>query len=154
MNLVIDGESVRHGLELAFGTNLYRSVRTPFGPDRGYCQTFDGDPVALRDTVAAALAGKIRIVLRNADGTVAAMSSKQRLFTGALRDAVLLTATCCKIDHSLPHSQGGPTSTDNANPGCGHHNRWRHTAGIRVVRLPDGTIATYRPNGTRIAPPV
>jgi hypothetical protein len=165
VNLVIDGESFLHGLQLLLGISAQRMVRTPFGPNRGLCQTFDGDPVGLRDVVAAALADKIRIVLRNADGTIAAMSSKQRLFTGALRDAVLLTATACthpgctvpatrcQIDHTLPYSKGGPTKGDNGNPGCGHHNRFRHTHDIRVVRLPDGTIATYRKDGTRIAPP-
>lgn len=165
VNLMIDGDSFLHGLDLLLALGGTRKVRSPFGPNRGFCQTFDGDPIALRDVVAAALADKIRIVLRNADGTVAAMSSKQRLFTGALRDAVLLTATACthpgctvaasrcQIDHTLPHSQGGPTSTDNGNPGCGDHNRFRHTAGIKVIRLPDGTIATHRRDGTRIAPP-
>ncbi len=165
VNLMIDGDSFLHGLDLLLGLGGTRKVRSPFGPNRGFCQTFDGDPIALRDVVAAALADKIRIVLRNADGTVTAMSSKQRLFTGALRDAVLLTATACthpgctvaasrcQIDHTLPHSQGGPTSTDNGNPGCGHHNRFRHTAGIKVIRLPDGTIATHRRDGTQIAPP-
>jgi hypothetical protein len=165
VNLVIDGESFLHGLELLLGLSGFRKTRTPFGPDRGLCQTFDGDPIALRDTVAAALADKIRIVLRNTDGTTAAMSSKQRLFTGAIRDAVLLTAThcthpgCivaashCQIDHMNPHSNGGTTDTINATIDCGHHNRWKHAHGIRTTRLPDGTIATYRPNGTRIAPP-
>lgn len=165
VNIAIDGESFLHGLELLLGVTAQRPVRTPFGPNRRFCQTFDGDPLGLRDVVVAALADKVRIVVRNADGTVAAMSSKQRLFTGALRDAVLLTAThcthpgCivpgsrCQIDHMHPHSQGGATEAVNGDVECGHHNRWKHARGIRVVRLPDGTRATYRPNGTRIAPP-
>ena len=37
---------------------------------------------------------------------------------------------------------------------CGHHNRWRYLAKVKVRRLADGIIATFRPDGTRIAPPL
>jgi hypothetical protein len=80
MNIVIDAESAVHGLEQLLGISSMAPVRSPFGPDRGFCQTFDGDPIALRDAVLAGLAGKIRIVLRGKDGLPTAMSSA-RLFT-------------------------------------------------------------------------
>jgi hypothetical protein len=165
LNIVIDAESAVHGLEQLLGISLGAPVRAPFGPDRAFCQTFDGDPIALRDAVLAGIAGKIRIVLRGADGLPTAMSSASRLFTGAVRDAVLLTAThcthpgCivpasrCQVDHLLPRYRGGVTSVCNGGGACGHHNRWRYAAQVTVVRLADGTFATYRPNGTRIAPP-
>ena len=41
----------------------------------------------------------------------------------------------------------------NGDMACGHHNRWRYLAKVTVKRLADGTIATYRADGTRIAPP-
>ncbi len=166
VNIVIDGDTFLHGLELLLGISLTSPVRSPFGPDRAYCQTFDGDPIGVRDAVLAALAGKVRLVLRGPDGAPIAMTSASRLFTGALRDAVLLTAThcthpgCtvpaskCQIDHLLPVHQGGVTEACNGCVACGHHNRWRYLAGATVVRLFDGTIATYRADGTRIAPPV
>ena len=98
LNIVIDAESAVHGFEQLFGISSMAPVRSPFGPDRAFCQTFDGDPIALRDAVLAGLAGKIRIVLRGKDGLPTAMSSAQRLFTGAIRDAVLMTATHCTGD--------------------------------------------------------
>jgi hypothetical protein len=94
------------------------------------------------------------------------MSSAQRLFTGAIRDAVLMTAThctsdgCivpatkCQTDHLVPASQGGQTCVCNGGLACGHHNRWRYLAKVKVRRLADGTIATFRPDGSRIAPPM
>lgn len=165
VNIVVDGESFLHGLERLLGLGGPRPVRSPFGPGRAFCHTFDGDPIGLRDAVVAALAGRVRILLRGADGLPAAMSSSSRLFTGALRDAVLSTATqcthpgCtvratrCQIDHLLPVHRGGVTSVHNGAPGCGHHNRWRYASGVTVVRLADGTIATYRPDGRRLARP-
>jgi hypothetical protein len=165
LNIVIDAESAVHGLEQLLGISPGAPVRSPFGPDRAFCQTFDGDPIGLRDAVLAGIAGKIRIVLRGAGGLPVAMSSASRLFTGAVRDAVLLSAThcthpgCivpatrCQIDHLHPRHRGGVTAVHNGAVACGHHNRWRHAANVTVVRKLDGTIATYRPDGTRIAPP-
>ena len=165
LNIVIDAESAVHGLEQLLGIAGLVPVRSPFGPDRAFCNTFDGDPIALRDAVLAGIAGKVRIVLRDTNGLPTAMSSAQRLFTGAIRDAVLMTATHCthdgcitpnsrsQIDHLHPSSHGGRTCVNNGGLACGHHNRWRYLANVKVIRLPDGTTATYRPNGTRIAPP-
>jgi hypothetical protein len=56
-------------------------------------------------------------------------------------------------DSAVHAHQGGVTAVHNGAVACGHHNRWRHTSKSKVVRLDDGTIATYRPNSTRIAPP-
>lgn len=165
LNIVIDAESAVHGLEQLLGISSMAPVRSPFGPGRAFCRTFDGDHIALRDAVLAGIAGKVRIVLRGSDGLPTAMSSASRLFTGAIRDAVLMTAThcthdgCivagskCQTDHLRPISQGGETSVGNGALACGHHNRWRYRAKVKVVRLPDGIIATFRPDGSRIAPP-
>jgi hypothetical protein len=58
-----------------------------------------------------------------------------RCFTGALRRAIEVrdrecqTPGChvpyprCEIDHTRPYSQGGPTTQDNGECRCGHHNR-------------------------------
>jgi hypothetical protein len=93
------------------------------------------------------------------------MSSASRLFTGAIRDAVLMTAThcthdgcivpasLCQTDHLHPHTHGGKTTVVNGAIACGHHNRWRYRSKVKVERFADGTIATFRTNGTRIAPP-
>ncbi len=166
LNIVIDADTAVHGLEQLLGISLMAPVRSPFGPGRAFCHTFDGDPIAARDAVLAGIAGKIRIILRGSDGLPVAMSSASRLFTGAVRDAVLMTAThcthpgCivaasrCQIDHLHPAHRGGVTSVHNGAVACGHHNRWRYTSKSKVVRLNDGTVATYRADGTRVAPPV
>ena len=166
LNIVIDADTAVHGLEQLLGISSPAPVRSPFGPDRAFCHTFDGDPIAARDAVLAGIAGKIRIVVRGRDGLPQAISSASRLFTGAVRDAVLMTAThcthpgcmvaatTCQIDHLHPRHRGGVTSVHNGAVACGHHNRWRYSAKARVVRLDDGMIATYRHDGTRIAPPV
>ncbi len=165
LNIVIDAESAVHGLEQLLGISLMAPVRSPFGPDRAFCNTFDGDPIALRDAVLAGIAGKVRIVLRGKDGVPTAISSASRLFTGAIRDAVLMTAThcthdgCivpgskCQVDHLHPSSDGGETCVANGGLACGHHNRWRYLAKVKVLRLADGIIATFRHDGSRIAPP-
>jgi hypothetical protein len=58
-----------------------------------------------------------------------------RCFTGALRRAIeVRDRECqwpgchvpyphCEIDHTQPHAQGGPTTPDNGECKCGHHNR-------------------------------
>jgi hypothetical protein len=60
-----------------------------------------------------------------------------RCFTGALRRAIQVRdQQCqwpgchvpyprCEIDHTRPHSQGGPTTQDNGECHCGHHNRFK-----------------------------
>jgi 5-methylcytosine-specific restriction endonuclease McrA len=93
------------------------------------------------------------------------MTKVGRLFTGPMRDAVLMLATrCthpgwtrpvtdCHIDHLVPHSAGGETSVTNGAPACSHHNNWRYTSGARTRLQPTGRWSTHRPNGTDIAPP-
>jgi hypothetical protein len=60
-----------------------------------------------------------------------------RCFTGALRRAIeVRDRECqwdgchvpyphCEIDHTQPYSQGGPTTQDNGECKCGHHNRFK-----------------------------
>jgi hypothetical protein len=60
-----------------------------------------------------------------------------RCFTGALRRAIQVRdQQCqwpgchvpypnCEVDHIQPYSQGGPTTQDNGEPKCGHHNRFK-----------------------------
>jgi hypothetical protein len=62
---------------------------------------------------------------------------EKRFFTGALRRAIeARDRTCgwpgcdhpavkCQVDHVIEHSEGGPTTQDNAQPLCGPHNRMK-----------------------------
>ena len=155
----------RAGGDSAGGDGRRRPFPLPFGPTAGRCQTIDGHAVSPRDMILASLAGHIRVVLTGIGGKVIAMTSRQRFFRGALRDAVLLqatrcthpgcmvTASHCTIDHETPSSHHGPTSTDNGSGTCDHHNHWRYTARATIRRHTNGRITTHRTDGTDIAPP-
>lgn len=165
VNIVVDARTFARGVDELFAAGPRPRIPTPFGPDAALSQTFDGTFVAPRDAVLAALAGRARMLLTGDNGHVVAMTKSGRLFTGAMRDAVLATASrcthpgClvasidCEIDHLMPHSRGGPTSVANAGPACRHHNNWRYASGALIERQVDGTWATYRRDGTRVAPP-
>lgn len=165
-NVVIDWRTFLHELDAAMGCRLQRDLRPPFGPDSGFSRTFDGINIAARDAVLAAIYGKFRLVVTDDDGVPIQMTSSSRLFTGRMRDAVLMTAincthpgcgrasTDCQIDHTIPWSEGGCTCARNGNPGCRHHNIYRHLSGARVRRRRDGSWATLRPDGTEVAPPM
>jgi hypothetical protein len=100
-------------------------------------------------------------VVLDGAGVVVDMGRKQRLFTGALRDAVLfgsrrctwcgcnVPGSVCQADHVLPWSNAGPTSASNGGPQCGHHNRWK-SRGYRTHRDEHGHWHHYRPDGTEI----
>lgn len=84
---------------------------------------------------ALALIGHVRRVVLDGAGVTIDLGRRQRLFTGAARDAVLATRTrcaapgCeirahrCEIDHVEPWADGGRTDQPNAVPLCGRHHR-------------------------------
>jgi hypothetical protein len=158
VNLVVGLDAFEHHLEKALGGDP-----APLDPNdpQSRCETDDGVPIDPADMLLAAVSGHVRRVVFDSAGVVVNMGRKQRLFTGAMRDAVLLSARrctwggChvpshhCQTDHVLPWSQAGPTSTSNGAPKCGHHNRWM-TRGYRTWRDPDGHWHHYRPDGTEI----
>ncbi len=166
VNIVADVDTYVAALDRVFGEGHgRRPFPVPFGPTAGRCETTDGDAVSPRDMVLASLAGRIRVVLTGEGGKVVAMTSRQRFFRGARRDAVLLQATrcthagClvagskCTVDHEIPSSHDGPTSVANGGGACDHHNIWRYTARATIRRHADGRITTHRADGTDIAPP-
>ena len=165
-NIVIDWRTYRHELDRVMGLAAPHDLRSPFGPDRGFSHTLDGIHIDPRDAVLASLYGKMRLVVTDDDGLPIQMTRASRLFTGRMRDAVLMTAircthtgcdrgsTDCQIDHTVPWSEGGRTCVCNGNPGCRHHNLWRHLTGARVSRRRNGTWVTFRADGTEVAPPL
>ncbi|MBT8217634.1 MAG: HNH endonuclease, partial [Acidimicrobiia bacterium] len=61
-----------------------------------------------------------------------------------------MPATTCDLDHTTPHSQGGPTTPTNLAPLCRHDHRIKHT-GWTYHPQEDGTYhwtsrlgATYK----------
>lgn len=131
------------------------------------CETSNGVPVTPNEALQVAVAGAVRRLVVNAGGRVVEQSAKQRLFRGAVREAVMLQhprcthrgcrvrAARCQADHVEPHCRGGPTSLSNGGIGCARHNNDRWQRGYTTRRDLRGWH-TYRPDGTEIGfePPV
>jgi hypothetical protein len=78
-----------------------------------------------------------RIVYAGRSRRITDLGERTRLFTGPLREAILLRdrrcqhpgcrvpAQECEVDHVVPSSKGGPTSQRNGRAACGHHNRFK-----------------------------
>ncbi|HSM65302.1 MAG TPA: HNH endonuclease signature motif containing protein, partial [Ilumatobacteraceae bacterium] len=170
VNIVIDQASFESELARLAGADT--PAPDTIDPTGRVCRTLSGHHLHPGDAVAAAVIGHVRRVVVNAEGTVIDLGRKQRCFTGAARDAVLLNQSTSggiprcmwpgcdravrhlQIDHVERWSAGGPTDTDNGWPGCGFHNRLKE-AGFIPHREPDGTWTYHRPNnGGPITPSV
>ncbi|MEM1335376.1 MAG: DUF222 domain-containing protein, partial [Actinomycetota bacterium] len=113
------------------------------------------------DVINAALVGHVRRVVYDSRGVVTDLGRRSRLFTGAARDAVMLTATSCvwagcdrpvawcDADHSQSWAAHGATVPRNGAPLCRAHNLHKEH-GYRVHRDNTGTWHTHRPDGTEI----
>ena len=124
------------------------------------CTTNDGIGIHPDTALAAALTGTVRRVVLDSRSVVVDQGVKQRLFTGAARDAALLLATTCshpgctvparfcQIDHMTPWSHGGRTDQINATPTCDWHNKNRHHSALRARRTTNGQVHPIRPDGT------
>lgn len=122
------------------------------------CQTSDGVAVEPVEALARSLHGHIRRAVFQSPTLVTDLGRRQRLFTGAARDAVQLQAThcvwpgCqvrsshCQHDHLRSWESGGQTSPSNGAPLCGRHNRHK-TKGYQIDRSPTGSWKVARPNG-------
>jgi hypothetical protein len=162
-DIVIDQATFEHQLEECLG-GTPDPIPPTHAPSRR-CQDTRGRLVDPRAVVAATLVGQVRRLVIGADGVVLDLGRRRRLFTGALREAVLLaTGWCghpgcglpgdrCQLDHVTPASRGGPTNAENGGGECGHHNRWKNKGGV-TLRDAKGRWHTYRPDGTEIGWPV
>ncbi len=158
VNLVVGYELFEHHLRRALGERPQ-----PLDPNNPAhrCETADGVVIDPNDMLVATALGQVRRVVLDSAGVVVDVGRKQRLFTGALRDAVMLIshrciwpgcyrpASQCEADHVLPFANAGPTATHNGAPVCGHHNRWK-TRGYQTRRDPNGQWHHYRPDHTEI----
>lgn len=158
VNIVVGYELFEHHLRRALGERP-----APLDPNNPAhrCDTADGVVIDPYDMLVAAALGQVRRIVFDSAGVVVDVGRKQRLFTGALRDAVMLIshrciwpgcyrpASQCEADHALPYANAGPTAAHNGNPACGHHNRWK-SRGYRTWRDPHGRWHHFRPDGTEI----
>ncbi len=126
-------------------------------------ETVNGTPVSDRDMLSAALTGQIRRVVVDSAGRVIDLGRRQRLFTGAAREAVKLSGDrCCwpgcehtvnsmHLDHLEAFANNGTTDPGNGAITCPTHNQAKERLRIRVKRDETGWHH-YRPDGTEIAP--
>ena len=111
------------------------------------------------------MVGRIRHIVLDGSGVVVAAGRRRRLFTGALREAIMaidpvcgwlgcnLRAQISAIDHLEPRSRGGPTDAANAKVMCDKHNIFKHIQGYAVERLSNGTIRITRSDGSIVGVP-
>jgi hypothetical protein len=125
------------------------------------CRTQSGHQLHTADAVAVALVAHVRRVVYDTQGVVIDLGRRQRLFTGAARDAVMLLATVCawtgcdakaqwcQADHSISWKAHGPTVPRNGGPLCRRHNHLKEH-GYRIHRDQHGTWHTHHPDGHEI----
>jgi hypothetical protein len=123
------------------------------------CDTETGTVLLPDDIVRASLRGHVRRVVMNSAGVVIEMGRKQRLFTGAARDAAKLMASTCdhpgcsvavtfaQVDHMVEWCDDGVTDPENSSIACGRHNPTKHTH-YRVRRTDRGYVVYHRRDGT------
>ncbi len=112
----------------------------------------------------AALAGHVRRVVVDAESRVIDRGHRQRLFTGAAREAAkLLIRHCehpgcdlpadwCHVDHQVEWADGGTTDQTSSGIACGRHNTSKSKRRWRTRRAVNGRSYTIRHDGTIILP--
>jgi hypothetical protein len=99
----------------------------------------------------------------DAAGVVIEVGRRQRLFTGAARDAAKLMATTCNhpgcsvpvsfahVDHRVEWFNDGATDPDNSSIACQRHNATKHRH-YQVERTLNGYVIYHRRDGTPMLP--
>ncbi len=113
----------------------------PVGMER-LCELDDGTVISPTQMIEQALAGHVRRLVFESPGVILDYGRKQRLFTGALREAVCardrecdhagceIPARRCEIDHVIEWDAGGHTSHRNGKSRCSfHHRNWKPRPG-------------------------
>jgi hypothetical protein len=164
---LVDTDGLAAGADVADDTLRTLAEQLVDDPDafRGRrCETSTGAKIHPMVALKALLTAHVRRVVVDSRGVVIDYGSRQRLFTGAARDAAMLLATTCvhpgcrlparmcEVDHVEPWSAGGPTDQDNAAIECGTHNRFKHRAGWTTRRDERGRVYNLRPDGTIVLP--
>jgi hypothetical protein len=114
----------------------------PVGGVERLCELDDGTVISPTRMIEQALAGHVRRLVFASPGVILDYGRKQRLFTGALREAVCardricdhegceIPARRCEIDHIHDWNHGGHTSHHNGKARCTfHHRNWKPRPG-------------------------
>ena len=160
LNVIVTLAELQRLLAEAAGLPVEPVDPTTVTPDSGP-RLLDGTPLTGQQTLELALRGFIRRIVVDPAGRPVAISSRQRCFTGPLRDILLgLARTCrfpgcdtpahrCELDHIEPWRTVQETHAANGWPLCDHHQKLKE-AGFTPHRDPDGTTHWTRPDGTRL----
>jgi hypothetical protein len=118
---------------------LDRSMGAGNRPGPRMCELADGTAVLPSEIIPLALRADVRRVVFGPRGNVLNFGRKERLFKGALREAIMVRdrsctedGACgraghrCQVDHVIPWDAGGPTDEANGRLMCGPANRHRH----------------------------
>ncbi len=158
VNIFVDQRTHEEALA-AHGLIPFPHDLADLDPSQRRCETDTGIVLLPDDIVRASLHGHVRRVVMNSAGVVIEMGRKQRLFTGAARDAAKLMATNChhpgcgiaatfaQVDHMAEWSNNGTTDPDNSSIACQRHNPTKH-AHYQVKRTEHGYVIYYRRDGT------
>jgi len=161
VNFHVDEQTLNETIDAVADPLGFPARRGPIDVFTRRCETATGVPLAPTEVLAAAIAGQVRRVLRSRDGVTLEFGRRRRLFSGAAREAVLLSAghcvwpgcsvpsSRCQVDHLTEWRHDGTTDVANAAPLCGRHNRFK-SHGYRVWRDDGGQWHTLRPDGSRI----
>ncbi|MFT5202070.1 MAG: hypothetical protein ACI9C1_001452 [Candidatus Aldehydirespiratoraceae bacterium] len=106
----------------------------PLGTER-LCETDDGTVITPTQMIEQALLGHVRRLVYEAPGVILDFGRTQRLFKGALRQAIQardrqcdhpgceIPARRCEIDHIIEWDGGGKTKHRNGKARCSFHHR-------------------------------
>jgi hypothetical protein len=163
VNLVVDLSTFEAYLAAGIGSAPANHPDPTSYRDRR-CETLNGHPIDPHDMIIAAVTGHIRRVVLDSPSAVVDLGRRQRLFTGAAREALdlqdrrclwpgcLVPATRCEGDHVDEWHHHGPTRPSNGAPACDHHNRIK-SHGFRAWRDPYGVWRICRPDGSDLELP-
>ncbi len=153
LNVLIDWDT--------FTTELTGGEHDPARYRDVVCRTQGGDPIPIAEASTMALFAHLRRVVLDSASTVIDLGRRSRLFTGAARDAVMLTHQTCiwfgceapirrtQADHHIEWLRHhGRSDPHNGGPLCGPHNRLKHRHRYHIVRRPDGEYDITHPDGT------
>ena len=158
VNIIVDQRTYEEGLA-AHGIVPYPDDLPEVDFAKRRCETDTGIALLPDDVVRASLQGHVRRVVVNSAGVVIEMGRRERLFTGAAREAAKLMATSCdhpgcgvkctfaQVDHVFEWFDDGPTDPENSSIACGRHNPTKHTH-YNVKRTGRGYVIYHRRDGT------
>jgi hypothetical protein len=158
VNIIVDQRTHEDGLA-GHGLIPHPSDLADTDLSQRRCETDTGIALLPDDVIRASLQGHVRRVVMDSAGVVIEMGRKQRLFTGAARDAAKLMATHCdhpgcgvpatfaQVDHLDEWSSNGGTDPANSSIACSRHNPTKHVH-YRVKRTEHGYVVYHQRDGS------